>query len=317
MGSSINWGRLYEAVVSENNSTVLVGTQITCNETEDDTDWGNVLQLLKLLGRPAVMAVAVGNEMELLQFKGDKIAPPACIKNIWGGSYFFRKMLERAADLDAIDGFGDVPLTSVFGGYIMAGSPFVDTPRAMVLSFLKNVTKTFGRRWVWTINVYPYFDPGNHLDPGSASKCNQSLAKALCMEPTCLLPATTLALRKRITLLTKKPDDPLWITETGWSYPQAGSLPGANPFMAKCPEFSSQRAFRTYYQNFLKWNLSLGEEGVGPDHVFYFTIRDALNFGTGEHFGLISTCDATQCKLTSKMDRVDAEASEDTMVQLV
>ena len=26
--------------------------------------------------------------------------------------------------------------------------------------------------------------------------------------------------------------------------------------------------------------------------VFYFTIRDALNFGTGEHFGLISTCAA-------------------------
>ncbi|CAE7847565.1 unnamed protein product, partial [Symbiodinium sp. KB8] len=107
--------------------------------------------------------------------------------------------------------------------------PFPEACRSLHLN--SKLSPNPSNREVWTINVYPYFDPGNHLDPGSASKCNQSLAKALCMEPTCLLPATTLALRKRITLLTKKPDDPLWITETGWSYPQAGSLPGANPFM--------------------------------------------------------------------------------------
>ncbi|CAE7597368.1 unnamed protein product [Symbiodinium pilosum] len=111
-----------------------VGTQVTCNETEDDADWENatrlylVLELIQLLGRPAVMAVAVGNEMELLQFKSAKIVPPECIQRIWKGGYFYDKMVTRAADLDAIEGFGTVPLTSVFGGYIMAGNPFVETP---------------------------------------------------------------------------------------------------------------------------------------------------------------------------------------------
>mmetsp|Transcript_23637 Transcript_23637/g.44640 ORF Transcript_23637/g.44640 Transcript_23637/m.44640 type:complete len:458 (+) Transcript_23637:31-1404(+) len=290
-----------KAVVTANNASVLVGTQVTCNETEDDADWKNVLKLLQLLGRKAVMGVAVGNEMELLQFKDVKLVPRECIARVWQGGYFYKKMLERAADLDALEGFADVPLTSVFGGYIMAGNPFVETPGAMGLSFLKNVTKAFGNRWVWTLNVYPYFDPGNRLDPGSTSNCSLAMQKALCMEPTCLLPATTLAMRQRITLLTKRKDDKLWLGETGWSSPQAGSLPGANAFMAQCPEFSSEKAFSTYYSNFLKWNLSIGTS-VGPEHVFYFTIRDALNFGVGEHFGLISTCESTTCKLTSKLD---------------
>ncbi|CAJ1371089.1 unnamed protein product [Effrenium voratum] len=77
----------------------------------------------------------------------------------------------------------------------------------------------------------------------------------------------------------------------------AGSLQGANAQMAKCKEFSSKAAFQTYYQNFLKWDLTIGSV-KGPDHVFFFTFRDALNFGVGEHFGLISTCDSTDCKLT-------------------
>ena len=53
----------------------------------------------------------------------------------------------RRSRVDSLaeDGFGDVPLTSVFGGYILSGSPFVDTPGAMVQTFFEDSVKKFGR----------------------------------------------------------------------------------------------------------------------------------------------------------------------------
>ena len=54
--------------------------------------------------------------------------------------------------------------------------PFPEACRSLHLN--SKLSPNPSNREVWTINVYPYFDPGNHLDPGSASKCNQSLAKA-------------------------------------------------------------------------------------------------------------------------------------------
>ena len=64
-----------------------------------------------------------------------------------------RKLSERAADLDKLPGFSDVRLTSVFGGYILSGSPFVETPKAMVLTFLTEAVKRFGSRWVFTLKL--------------------------------------------------------------------------------------------------------------------------------------------------------------------
>lgn len=54
---------------------------------------------------------------------------------------------QRRSRVDSLaeDGFGDVPLTSVFGGYILSGSPFVDTPGAMVQTFFEDAVKKFGR----------------------------------------------------------------------------------------------------------------------------------------------------------------------------
>eukprot|EP00434_Breviolum_minutum_P025001 symbB.v1.2.022088.t1/scaffold1938.1/size102858/10 len=286
------WKKL-TAMVHRGNVRVLVGTQVTCNETDDDKDWDSVRQLLQLLGPNHVMAVAVGNELELLQFKSD--IPASCVKNVWEGGYFYRKFVERVEDLQNMKGFEEVPFTSVFGGYILAGSPFVDTPQARVLSFLQNVTDTYGEQWIYSLNVYPYFDPNNRLDPNSTTKCKKALAKALCMEEGCLLPSITSQMRKSMVKLSSTATQ-LWLTETGWSFPQAASLPGANSAMAKCKNFSSEIAFRTYYQNFLKWNLTIGNER-GPDHAFFFTLRDALNFGVGEHFGLIKDCASSSCKL--------------------
>lgn len=296
------WGAL-KGFVEKNEAKILMGTQVTCNETDDDRDWAWVLELLELLGPKHVMALAVGNEMELLQFKPPDVVPRACAQQIWSGGYFYRKLTERVKSLNELKGFQDVLLTSVFGGYIIAGNPFVDTPMAKVLSFLQNVTDDYGDRWVFTLNVYPYFDPGNRLDPNSTSGCSSALEKSLCFDgPGCLLPSITSTMRRSMEKLTGTKSGKLWLGETGWSYPQASTLPGANAQMAKCKNFSSELAFRTYYQNFLKWNLSIGTDERGPDHVFYFTLRDSVNFGVGEHFGLIESCDSESCKLEDDHD---------------
>eukprot|EP00440_Ansanella_granifera_P007496 gb/GFBE01008116.1/.p1 GENE.gb/GFBE01008116.1/~~gb/GFBE01008116.1/.p1 ORF type:complete len:442 (+),score=87.80 gb/GFBE01008116.1/:1-1326(+) len=282
----------FQQVVQANNVKVLVGTQITCDEDDDDRDWRLVKELLQKLGREHVMGVAFGNEIELLQYKETTSA--ACTKRMWKGGYFYRKLLERAADLDVLEGFDDVPLTTVFGGYILSGSPFVEQPGAMCNTFLHDAFSKFGRRWIFTLNVYPYFDPANALDPGSSDKCTEALTNGVCFNHGCNLPATVIAMRKSMKALTGNDDDVLWLGETGWSTPQSKSLDSQ---MAACPKFSSEEAFRSYYHNFLHWDLSIGGGVRGPDHVFYFTTRDASNFGVGEHFGLIESCESSLCKL--------------------
>eukprot|EP00443_Scrippsiella_acuminata_P055780 CAMPEP_0115533138 /NCGR_PEP_ID=MMETSP0271-20121206/85957_1 /TAXON_ID=71861 /ORGANISM="Scrippsiella trochoidea, Strain CCMP3099" /LENGTH=111 /DNA_ID=CAMNT_0002965491 /DNA_START=134 /DNA_END=470 /DNA_ORIENTATION=- len=66
-------------------------------------------------------------------------------------------------------------------------------------------------------------------------------------------------------------------------------------------EFSSRQVYETYYKNFLSWDLQMGDMR-GPDHVFYFTMRDSVNFGMEEHFGLIGQCGETKCKLQKPPD---------------
>ncbi|CAE7251591.1 unnamed protein product [Symbiodinium natans] len=290
------WAQLLDAVRS-NGIKVLVGTQITCDEADDDRDWRLVKELLQKLGRDHVMGVAVGNELELLQFK--KGMDPTCIQQIWGGGYFYRKLTQRANDLDALVGFSNVPLTSVFGGYILSGEPFVEEPGARVTTFYRDVVAKFGKRWVFTVNIYPYFDPNNALDPGTTNKCTKALATTVCFEDTCNLPGTVAKMRSKMQLLTGTTTSLLWIGETGWSSPQAQTLAGSNPRMGACPAFSSLSSFRRYYNNFLNWDLTFMSSTRGPDHVFYFTTRDSTNFAVGEHFGLISDCDAKRCKLQS------------------
>ena len=35
-------------------------------------------------------------------------------------------------------------------------------------------------------------------------------------------------------------------------------------------------------------------EELGPDHIFYFTIRDSANFEDEEHFGLVESLDVAK-----------------------
>jgi len=93
--------------------------------------------------------------------------------------------------------------------------------------------------------------------------------------------------------------DTLWVGETGWSFPRSKTL---STDMKKCTEWSDESSFKTYYNNFLQWDMKL--YGIrGPDHVFYFTMRDSVANGLPEFFGLVGDggptklCQNTTCKL--------------------
>lgn len=54
-----SWSAL-EVAVREGNMQVLVGTQVTCDEQDDDRDWRLVMKLLQVIGRERVMGAALG-----------------------------------------------------------------------------------------------------------------------------------------------------------------------------------------------------------------------------------------------------------------
>jgi len=282
--------------IRSNGVKVLVGTQITCDEEADDRDWHHVLELVHKIGPDHLMGLAVGNEMELYSQKAWVRENRSCIHNIWEGGYFWNKTVARVSELDLLfeEESRKVPVTSVFGGFILGGEPFVDIPDARVLSYIQNATQEFGSRWAFSLNIYPYFDPGNALDPGSEHECNATIARCLCLDgPNCLMSSIVSSMRRKIKAVTGNDDDILWIGETGWSYPMSSTL--SSP-VKNCPDFSSRHTFETSYRNFLSWDLQL--KGVrGPDHIFYFTMRDSVNFGMSEHFGLVDSCGETTCKL--------------------
>eukprot|EP00439_Symbiodinium_sp_Y106_P045060 s255_g5.t1 len=286
------WAQLLD-VVKANGIKVLMGTQITCDEADDDRDWRLVkdtgtaskglTELLQKLGRDHVMGVAVGNELELLYQKD--YATPSCIRRLWGGGEFWRKLTQRlsqhgfvrAADLDAMAGFSDVPLTSVFGAAIFAGQPFVENINATVQTLYRDAVAKFGKRWVFTLNIYPYFDPNNALDPGSSTKCTQALSTSTCFsDPTCRLPAMVKDMRERMQSLSGSSAHLLWLGETGWSSPQASTLSGKP--MAACTAFSGISSLRKYYSNFLKWDLTVDASSRGPDRLLGIRV---LNFADG------------------------------------
>ena len=82
---------------------MLYGTQISCNETADDTDWLFVKELMMYVGREHVMGVAVGNEVELLHTQ--KGVSKKCIEDMFTGGWlslykkgFFLKVLLLEGD---------------------------------------------------------------------------------------------------------------------------------------------------------------------------------------------------------------------------
>jgi hypothetical protein len=204
-----------------------------------------------------------------------------------------------------------VPVTSVFTGAALAGDntatkPFMEEPgKALVTTFLRNATKAYGWRYVFTWNMYPYFDPNLALDAGSETTCNDALSFASCWGPECSVPEILAYARYLEELLTGHKNHTMWVGETGWSFPRAVTL---NTAMKSCEEWSSMETFQSFYEGFLKWDLTIDADGIWPPAAaaFWFTIRDSVQFGYAERFGLIGSCAAPECKLSSEGFQVAA-----------
>lgn len=279
------------------NAKILIGTPVSCDEADDEMFWGWTKELLQMLRPEHVLGLAIGNELELLQFKYDiSDVTPACVAEIWDGGYLWRRFQHVVTEFDAL-GFSSVPVTSVFTGMGLAGNPFYEVPNhALVNTFMRNVTTAYGHRFAFTWNLYPYFDPNLRRDEGTSDQCSFALGDAACWGSNCQVPRTMRDARLKMQSLTGRDDSILWIGETGWSHPRSGSL---NTDLENCPEWSAMSTFENYYRGFLSWDLDIGNGMRPPDHVFWFTMRDSNNFGQGEHFGLISTCTAPTCKIRS------------------
>jgi len=274
--------------VKTNNAKVFIGTGVGCHPELDEKDWATVKQLMKFLGPEHVMGVGIGNEMDILwMWKPD--VTQQCLDELWGGRYM--KLLEsRVADMDSM-GFQDTPITVIWGMSVLGGKPFKEDTQAKVGTLLKQAYAKWQRRWIWTFNIYAIWDTSLQLDPGHAHQCNNAINTA-----TGSYTKTMVAiLRKRMKMVTGNSDDPLWIGETGWSSPKPA---GSDLLQAQCPDFCSEDTFKKIYAQFLGWDFSLDdEEFAGPDHAFYFAMRDSNNMNMKEYFGMVESCTATTCKL--------------------
>lgn len=262
-GRESAWNGLVAYVV-QSNAKVFIGTEITCDEEADDASWEWTKQLLQRLHPEHVMGLAIGNELELLQFKGQDMVPASCLVEIWERAYLWRKFQQFVAEFDAL-GFGSVSITSVFTGMGLAGEPFYELPgKARVSSFLGNATGAYGGRFAFTWNWYPYFEPNMRVDAGSEG-CEGSLRAAGCWGSGCVVPAQLRHARAKVEALTGRRDALMWVGETGWSTPASSSLVTE---MRRCAEWSSAETFRRFYKGFLEWDMDIGGGAKPPDHVF-------------------------------------------------
>lgn len=300
------WNDL-QAYLEKNNAKILLGSQITCDPDSDAEVWSWTKQLISKLGSNRIMGVAIGNELDLLWMKDSNFQTPACIERLWNSSEptsVLQTFLSWIAELDnAVPGFESVPVTSVWSTYCYAAEPFVDNPKqVMCKTFFQEAIKKFGTRFTFSFNIYPYFDTANHLDPNTKDQCQESLKGKLCFDDkSCFTNTVATQGRIKIRSLLNEMNLPdtnyqLWIGESGWSHPVSSTT---QPVMKNCPEWSSNATFVKNYNGWLTWDLTLTDDkSIAPaDHVFFFTMRDSFNFGMTEHFGLISKCGDSRCKL--------------------
>merc|ERR1711924_518073 len=105
------WANL-QKFVKMNNAKILFGTPVSCNATADDAQWATVLQLMKLLGPEHVLAVGVGNEMDMFAMEhGPSLS---CVNDLWSKGRFFNLIKKVVADMDS-NGFSNASITSVWG----------------------------------------------------------------------------------------------------------------------------------------------------------------------------------------------------------
>lgn len=273
-----------------NGVKVLLTSSMGCNTLADEENWRWTKDLLARLTPRYVMGLAIGDEVDRYY----RLVRKGCAQRVWDKGRFWREFVRRVKEFDEM-GFGHLPITSALSSRsVYSGFPFMNIPgRALVNDFLKNVTAKYPSRYVFTFNVDPYLDRTLRLDPGSNDTCTGALEKALCWKPGCSAWETMMRIRRRMKALTGSSDHRLWIGKVGW--PSRGSKTIRTP-MNDCPDFYSNETLETFYRGFLQWDGKLGEEAP-PEHVFYHSLRNAPVFGTLEHFGLVTTCEAPTCKL--------------------
>lgn len=276
-----------------NDATILLGVAVTCNESADDIEWNYAKDFIRFIGPKSIMGLAIGNEMELLQFKSKEFVNDDCLRRLWDKRGFIDIFKRRVADMDSLDtGFKNVPVTSVWSGYSLGGGRWREEWKARVDSFMVSMNMAYGQRFVYTFNLYPYFDTGFSMEWNG--KCWGAVNKAVNFVQESIVPTQARMVRYKMWQTTSRYDDKMWVGETGWSWPMSTTL--SRP-MSDCSDFSSEDTYRKFYTNFLKWDLHLGKRMRPPDHVFYFTVHDSVNFGLAEHFGLIADCRVPMCKL--------------------
>jgi len=308
------WQQL-KAFLTNTDSKVLVATPVSCNETYDALAWQQTLQLLSFLGRDRVMALAVGNEIELLPTKPD--TPAECSSSLL--QHAENNWRRCVLDLSILGGFADLPMTTVMTTAVLGSEGNTWTPQSMkildgnlpgsldIQGLFRVLFSTIpAERFVFTFNIYPYFVP---CPPQVGVPCDDYKRNAVCFDDasSCTTPRAAAGARYALRKFAQRfagdaaPPLRLWIGEVGWSSPKAASLDagicskwGTTP----CSGWSNLEMLATYYSAFLNWDLNIGDGLEPPEHAFYFTIRDSFNFHSAEHFGLCGSAPQSEADLS-------------------
>lgn len=271
------WDNLVK-FVHDNDAKVLMGSEVKCNDG-DHQFWKWGLQLMQRIGREHMMGVSIGNELDNRGNNGD-----CWNQGLW--TTFFDTFKSRISEMDAIAGFNDVPVTTVFTMGVFGVSE--------VHNFLQQAHDTWGSRFVWSFNPYPVWSPG--IVPCSDDGITpRACGPNECHERTSIgsgigfTKDQMTAARKSVFDLTQSDSSVVWATEAGWSAP---AVSAQQAIAQLCPEWGDKETMWAYYKGLMEWDLTLND-GKEVDHLFYFAVHDAR----GEAFGLISGCGDDNCKV--------------------
>jgi len=67
-----------------------------------------------------------------------------------------KTLIKRVKEFDAIPGMSSLPITAVLSNNAIGGKPF----SSKVMPFLKGAWEHFGKRFIFSLNVYPQFSSG-------------------------------------------------------------------------------------------------------------------------------------------------------------
>ena len=284
------WNAL-DAWLRQTDGKILLGSEVSCDDN-DEQMWKWAIELMQRVGPERLLGVAIGNEIDLLNKKEKKLVSTECLERLWINEGFQNDFIRRIDEMDALGGgFEHVPVMTVWSTVTYEEFPFTQKPTAKTLSFMQAMVERYHTRFVFAFNFYPYFEPTNSMDSGGQT-CDNTIKRNGCFGEECFVSMMARSARKRIANMTNNSDGyTLIVGESGWSWPTSGTTQW---WMARCKEWSSVETFRNFYKSFLGWELD-GDQP--PDYSFFFTMRDAFNFGVEEHFGLISSCTSTDCKL--------------------